>query len=316
MYEDMNVIDNNLIIIPYAYGGNTGVSIQNVDRQLEIYLKNVCVAAISAKKNAGKDSDVMIVSNISLPEPYISILQSNRIMIENCPFNKFNFGQQTRSGKKVRWQLAYYKLCALSHCLDNYQYNNYCFLDSDVYIQRSFDRIWTDAKHNIMLYDVNEPADGYMVQEMQSFLNNDKLLTHYGGEFFAATRSLALDFIRECDKIFTAMKENDFVSENGDEFITSLAAARLKERVKNAGAYIRRYWTGSYRLVCNDFDKNNIVVLHVPAEKEHGIIKLYKKFISKDRMPKNQIVWHLLNLYRPSLRVQVGRLLRKIGLFK
>lgn len=312
----MNMVEKGLIIIPYAYGGNTGVSIQDVDKQLEIYLKNVCVSAISAKKHAGENTEVMVVSNITLPEPYYSSLLLNNIKIEHYPFDRFNFGQQTKSGKKVRWQLAYYKLCALSHCLDNYRYSYYCFLDSDVYIQRSFDRIWADAQYNIMLYDVNEPYDGYMVQEMQGFLNSCKPLTHYGGEFFAASRELALDFISECNRVFTMMAEADFVSENGDEFITSIAAANLRMEVKNAGAYIRRYWTGSYRLVCNDFDKKNIVVLHVPAEKEQGIIKIYDKFICKGKVPGNELLWKCLNLYHPSMRVRAGLLLRKIGFLK
>lgn len=312
----MNMVERGLIIIPYAYGGNTGASIQNVDRQLEIYMKNVCVAAVSAKRNAGEDTDVMVVSNITLPEPYLSILKSGGVLIENCPFDRFNFGPHTRSGKKVRWQLAYYKLCALAHCLGNCQYDFYCYLDSDVFIQRSFRRVWADARHSIMLYDVNEPADGYMVREMREFLGNPKPLTHYGGEFFAASPSLAIEFIEECERVFGEMTDADFVSDNGDEFITSIAASRLKQHIKNAGAYIHRYWTGSYRMVCNDFDKNNIVVLHVPAEKEQGILKIYGRYVSKGIVPAKERVWRLLHLQAPSLRVRAARLLRKTGLLK
>ncbi len=313
---NMSTINKGLVIIPYAYGGNTGASIQNINGQLEIYLKNVCVAAVSAKMNAGEHTDVKVVSNIAIPEPYQSVLKSNSIESVYCPFDRFNFREQTKSGKKVRWQLAYYKLCALKHSLESLRYDYYCFLDSDVFIQRTFDRIWTDAQHNIMLYDVNEPCDGYMIQEIQKYLRDNKPLTHYGGEFFAASRTLAYDFINECEKIFEDMVNADFVSDNGDEFITSIAAARQKEKVKNAGAYIRRYWTGSYRLVCNDFDKSNITILHVPAEKEQGIIKIYNKFISKGKIPQKETVWHLLNLNHPSLRVRTGKLLRKIGFIK
>lgn len=310
------MIDKGLIIIPYAYGGNTGVSIQNVDRQMDIYMKNVCVSAISAKANAGEKADVMVISNIELPEPYLSLIKSHGINFERCPFDKFNFGSETKSGRKVRWQLAYYKLCSLAHCAKKHEYSYYCFLDSDVFVQRSFDRIWADAKYNIMLYDVNEPSTGYMVTEMQNYLGDKRPLPHYGGEFFAASSELTLRFIAECEKIFVDMINADFISDNGDEFITSIAADRLKINVKNAGAYIHRYWTGAYRLVCNDFDKNNITILHVPAEKEQGILKIYTKYISKKQFPNNKTVWDLLHLYRPSMRVRFGLFLRRVGIIK
>lgn len=308
--------NQGLIIIPYACGGNTGASIQNVDRQFDTYMKNVCVSAISAKKNAGANADVRVVTNITIPEPYLSLLQKNGVDTELCEFDRFNFGQQTKSGKKVRWQLAYYKLCALAHCIESHDYSYYCYLDSDVFVQREFDRIWTDASYNIMLLDANEPTDGYMVKEMQLFLGDERPLTHYGGEFFASSRNLAKKFIRECNKVFDEMMAADFVSENGDEFITSIAASRLKDSVKNAGAYIRRYWTGSYRLVCNDYDKRNITILHVPAEKEQGVIKIYNKYISQGNIPEKEAVWKIFHLRKPSLRVLVGHALRKTGLLK
>lgn len=306
-----------LIIIPYAYGGKTGVNIQKIENQQEIYLKNICVAAISAKQNAGSDADVVVVSNIDIPEPYLQILQTKGICVDSCPFDKFNFGHVTKSGKNVRWQLAYYKLCALAHCLNKYKYDLYCFLDTDVFIQRTFDKIWLDARHNIMLYDVNTPVDGYIVSEINQFLGIDKPLTHYGGEFFAASADLTRKFVSECYKIYMEMIEADFVSDNGDEFITSIAAFRLKIDVKNAGAYIRRYWTGSWRLVCNDYDKSNIVVLHVPAEKEQGIIRIFDRFIKIGKVPIKEQVWSILHLRRTSLRVAIGCILRKvISLFR
>lgn len=308
--------EKGLIIIPYAFGGNTGASIQNVERQLEIYMKNVCVSAVSAKRNSGEKSDVMVVSNIVPPQPYLSILESHKIIIRQFPFDEFNFGEKKAGGKSVRWQLAYYKLCSLKHVLDNYNYGCYCFMDSDVYVQRSFDRIWEEARHNIMLYDINEPCDGYMVREMKQFLKTEKPLTHYGGEFFAASRDLSIEFIKKCNNVFIEMNQVDFVSENGDEFITSIAAYRLREHVRNASAYIRRYWTGSYRLICNDFDKDNITILHVPAEKEQGIIKIYERYISQYTIPSGKKVWQILNLYRPSMRVCTGIFLRKMGFLK
>ncbi|WP_336533512.1 hypothetical protein [Bacteroides acidifaciens] len=308
--------NRRLIIVPYAYGGNTGVSIQNRGKQLTTYMKNNCTACLSTKVNVEDDVDVMLISNIEIPEPYASLLSSKGILLQICPFDKFNFGSANKVGEKIQWQLAFYKLCALSFCVRNLDYDCYCFMDSDVFVQGAFEKIWKDAEQNIMLYDINEPTDGYMVKEMQEFLHTNSYLTHFGGEFFAANKQLTEQFITGCERVYREMIDANYMTKSGDEFITSIVASRMKLKVKNAGAYIRRYWTGSYRLMCNDYEKNNIVILHMPAEKEQGIIKLYDKYISKGTVPKKQTVWKIGNFKHPSLRVRIGLFLRLLGILK
>lgn len=306
----------SLIIIPYAYGGNTGVSIQNLNMQLDTYMKNVCVAAASAVRNADSSVDVMVVSNIQLPNPYYSLLRDFGVKYEFCSFDKFNFGERNADGTVVNWQLAFFKLCALGHCLSHFDYSHICFMDTDVFVQRSFDAIWSEAEKNIMLYDICEPMGGYMIKEMQEFLQTDAYLTHFGGEFFAASYELARMFITECENIFNEMKSVGFMTKSGDEFITSIAAYRLRQKVKNAGAYIRRYWTGSYRMVCDDYKHGNISILHMPAEKEQGIITVYNRYIVKGKIPSKNRVWRLCHLSKPSMRVRIGVIARKLGLVK
>ncbi|MDE7381510.1 MAG: hypothetical protein K2N03_05205 [Muribaculaceae bacterium] len=308
--------NKGLIILPYAYGGVTGASIQNVDRQKETYLKNICTAALSAKHNAGVNTEVMVVSNIDIPSPYGELLTDKGVAVEKCEFDRFNFGSSAKDGTPVRWQLAFYKLCALAHCIEKFDYMAFCFLDADVYVQQNFDRIWTDAQNNILLYDLNATIDGYMVKEMKEFLKNERFLTHYGGEFFAASKSLASKFLDEAEKVYDKMLAEEYMTRSGDEFITSIAADNLREYIKNGGSYIRRYWTGSYRVVCNDYDKGNIVILHVPAEKEQGIVRIYNKYISKDIIPGNKVVWKHLHLRKQSLRVSIGKTLRRLGILK
>lgn len=310
------VMRKKLIIIPYAYGGNTGCSIQNETKQFDTYMKNVCVAASSAVRNSGPDTDIMVVSNIELSEPYQSLIKGFDIKFQLCPFNRFNFGSETADGKIVSWQLAFYKLCALAYCVANFDYSHICFMDTDVFVQNSFEPIWREADKNILLYDICAPSDGYMVKEMQEYLETDECLTHFGGEFFAASSELAVDFIVECEDVFSDMLSSGYVTTSGDEFITSIVAHRMKHKVKNAGAYIRRYWTGSYRLVCDDYKHRNIIVLHMPAEKEQGIISLYNRFVRKRIVPKKELVWRRCHLNHRGLRVRVGVFARRLGLVK
>lgn len=120
----------SLILIPYgnkeAY--NTGVNLKSSDNRLEVYLKNFCVACVSAKQNAGQSSDVALVTNIDVPNPYREILGDNDIKVIKVDFDDFNFGEN------YMWALAFYKLCALKHVLLETNYDYYAYLDSDVYV--------------------------------------------------------------------------------------------------------------------------------------------------------------------------------------
>lgn len=84
-----------LVIIPYAYidGFSIGVNIRKQGAK-DIYLKNCCVASISARKKCGINTDVAIISNIDIPEPYKSLLESQSVKIINYSFDEFNFNAQ------------------------------------------------------------------------------------------------------------------------------------------------------------------------------------------------------------------------------
>lgn len=306
---------SNLLLIPYAYGGNTGLNIQKPKKQFDIYMKNCSVACLSAVKNIGSDTDVALVTNAEVPEPYKSLLTNNGVLIISNEFDSFNFQPFVEKGIKVKWQLAFYKLCALRYCVKNLDYQNYAYLDSDVFIQGSFENIWKECSENILLYDFGGTCRDSMLDEMKVF-DNQCLKTHWGGEFYASNKQLAEKFSDECLKIYEEMIAKEFMTVQGDEFITSVAAARLREYVKNAGAYIFRYWTGSFRLICNNYKTNDIAILHLPAEKEQGILRLYSRYISRGIVPSNKKVWKIVHLNHRSLRVVVGVTLRKMGLVK
>lgn len=305
-----------LIIVPYAYGGNTGVSIKNSTNQYITYIKNCCVACLSASKNAGNNTDVMLLTNHVVPHPYDELLVEHGVIIKIVPFDKFNFGSFDKNGNKINWQLAFYKLCALSYAVNEFEYAYYSFIDSDVFVQSSFENIWNESNDNILLYNLHEPLHGYMVTEMRNYLNTSESLTHFGGEFFAASNLLAKRFVAACENIFNQMNNCSYFTQSGDEFISSIVAKQLKESIKDANAYVHRYWTGSYRVVTNDYLKDTMAILHLPAEKEYGIIKLFNSYILKGKIPTNSVVWRICHLKRMSLRVRVGIMMRWFGLVK
>lgn len=156
-----------------------------------------------------------------------------------------------------------------------------------------------------------------LCDEVEEFYGNRKLITHYGGEFFAASSSNAKEFVNVCEQVYSKMLEKDFRTTKGDEFILSVAAENMKASIKNAGAYVYRFWTGaSFRLVSTCYEYNRIIVLHLPAEKEHGMLKMYDHYIRRGIVPSDKNAWRIFRLSKMPLADQGKRVLRNTVLKK
>ena len=73
----------------------------------------------------------------------------------------------------------------------------------------------------------------------------------------------------------------------------------MQGNIKNAAGYIARYWTSPdfYRISTNHiFDP--ISILHLPSEKECGILIIYKYLIKKNTLPSPSRAFKMLNLPR------------------
>lgn len=290
----MSESKNAVIMIPYANLDSMqgGVNLSRAGR-FDVYMKNCCVSLLSTKK-ANPSVDVACVTNIDIPNPYRKILSDNGILIISTPFNAFRFSED------YKWGLAFFKLCALKYVVEHFEYDYYSYLDSDVYVQASFENIWRECDDNILLYDINHglQVKDYrnMLAELQSFLQTTQIVTHYGGEFFAANRQNAKYFVEEAHKIYHQMLEGNFCTTIGDEFILSAVAHSNRNLVRNAGAYIFRFWTGSFHLVSTCYQYNPVVILHVPDEKTRGMLKIYRYYTVHQQLPSTRRVWRILRV--------------------
>lgn len=209
---------------------------------------------------------------------------------------------------------AEFKLCVLKK-LSCMKYESICYMDTDVYIQGSFDAIWTECRQNIMLYDINHGLNTrdyvLLCDEIESYCGQRKLITHYGGEFFAASAENAKAFVDTCEQVYYEMLQKNFITTKGDEFILSLAANEMRESIKNAGAYIYRFWTGAgFRLISTCYEYNRITILHLPAEKEQGMLKIYDKYIKIGKIPVDEKVWKTFRLNRIPFLDKIKKMLR------
>lgn len=303
-----------IILIPYAEkkDSQSGVNIKaNEKTRTDIYLMNCCVASISARKHNDSNTDVALVTNIQVPSKYEKLLRSNHVLIIQQDFDAFNFTAD------YTWSLAFYKLCVAYRITHQFQYDYYAYLDSDVYIQSDFSLIWQECDDHILLYDINHGLQvehyRHFLSEVEQFTNSKNKITHYGGEFFAANRQSAILFMEACNRVYMQMKETGFVTSHGDEFIISVAADSCNSNnIKNAGAYIYRFWTGTFRLMSTSYRFNPVTVLHVPAEKEEGMLVLYRKYISKGKCPDNRKTYRILHLKHRSVKTTIKCLYKKI----
>lgn len=292
-------MSSKLIFIPFAYstGKATGANVAK-ENSFEIYCKNFCTALVSIKKE-NPDCDVALVTNCAIPQRYEHILSHREILVYHEDYNSFLFPDS------FKWSLAFYKLCALKSVLQYSQYSHYCYMDADVIANGPMDFVWEECVDHIMLYDINHGLGvrdyRLFLRQVEGFTKERRCITHYGGEFFAATRENAIEFIRECEKIYDKLITERYSFECGDEFILSLAADRLKHKVKNAGAYIFRFWTGTFRLVSTCYEYNAVSVLHLPSEKQSGIINIFEKYIARGKYPSKKRIYKLCHLRHQSV---------------
>lgn len=287
---------NKLIFCAYAYDTNkkTGENINKSNQFRDIYYKNCIVSLFSAKKN-NPYADVGLITNYPVPDEYKNILIKNGIKIFLEDYNEFCFDD------RMPWSLAFYKLCALKKAL-RYQYDFYLMLDTDTYVQNSLEDMWNECTDNILLYDINQRFNSPNYQgfnkEISSFLGKEQYVISYGGEFIAGSKQLLCKFINSLEKYYNKMQNEHFQTSYGDEFLTRLAALENKQIIKNASGYVFRYWTGAYYLVSTNFYTDAVSVLHVPREKELGMLKAYKYIISHEKLPSNNLIYRYFHLRR------------------
>lgn len=304
-------MSKKLIFLPFAHvpGKRTGVNMEGSSDAFHEYCKNFCVALISLKHH-NPDCDVALVTNATVPQAYTELLSKQGVLIFNLPYDRFSFPDD------YPWSLAFYKLCALDGMVRQKDYDYYCYMDTDVVANRTLAELWQECDHNVMLYDIEHglqvPNYVTFLEEITAFDPQAACVTHYGGEFFAANRSNALLFLKECNSIYDEMIARSTVTTKGDEFILCLAAARNRQLVKNAGAYIRRFWTGSFRLISTCYEFDPVSVLHLPAEKRDGILKLYRQYIVKGKYPANNQIYRICHLRRQSLIIWIKTLIKKL----
>lgn len=293
----------NLVFIPFAYLDGAESS-QNVKREKNIkdlYIKNAFVALMSLK--CSKDVDVAIVTNCAIKENYLSLFIQNNIKVIRCEFNSFRFSNT------YPWCLAFYKFCAFEYVVRNYKYKQYMMLDADVYAMQSVSSIFTDLKDKILFYNHGGTiCVSHSYETIDTSLLPNITIKRSGGEFLASNYNNALIFIKLAKQIFTNMFEQNIIVSYGDEYISSIVAKIMKNAYFIDDS-VARCWTGSYRCIPKSI--RNSLILHVPAEKRYGMLKLYKFIVKHGVLPANEYAIKKLHIEKASFPRKIKQIIVK-----
>lgn len=288
----------NLIACSFASDENLQSSVNlktnSNDARLIVYMKNVFVALVSAKQN-NPNCDVGLITNVSVPADFLKLFQNFEIKVFNAAFDDFKFGPETK------WGLAFYKICGLKKSL-NFGYKNICLLDADTYTQNNFDDLWTWCENEtLLLFDCSFRREKTQFwQDVDRFRGTNKPFTHFGGEFIAGSVETLTQHIKNCDNIYARMLTENLQTSQGDEFITSIAAERFNGKIKHAGGFIFRFWTRTYRRTTTTYDQGGVSILHVPGEKEFGMLKMFNYIVKHKKIPSQRKAQFILHIRIPA----------------
>lgn len=278
----------NLIMNAFAIKENYATSMQlggSADAAvLDIYMKNIFVSLKSAKTHNPQD-DVLLVTNLPLPEQYQTLFGANGIGVKVIPFDTFVMP------KEFVWSLAFFKLCALDYIIQHEQYERIVLLDADTVTMHPYTDMWKEAEHGVLLFEVGHSyshPDRRAITEAYRRLYHDEhgSIVHIGGEYICGRREYLAEFMKVCRQIYEDMKADGFsiFDHAGDEFIISVAAYKITN-VINAAPYIFRYWTEEFYLVSTNTTANPVCIWHLPSEKETGMLRLYRYYEAHQCFP-------------------------------
>ena len=313
----------NLIINAFAFKENYGSSMQLNNRsdmeKLSIYMKDLAVSLISAKKNNPDDTVMLIATDMPF-SPYKEMLEKENIEIRIVPFDRYVMP------KDFCWALAFYKLCVLKEVSSWKEYEHILLMDTDTVTMGSYAQMWQEASYGVMLYDIHhtfEHKDRGIIKTAYANLypGVDETIIHYGGEYICGTPD-DIEALTDCtDKVMEDVKKAGYniPKDSSDEVILSIAAVEYRKNrlIIDAGAYIYRYWTENmFYLVSTNTVFNPVCIWHFPVEKDLGFLLLFDYYTKYGCFPDRKKTARMLGIAkakRPfSLYTYRAKLKRKL----
>ncbi len=264
-----------------------------------------------------------VVVNFELSPFFDELFKSNDIKVYKIDFEDY------KVPANFVWSLAFFKITALKFITLNTDYEYTLQLESDEICISNFDDMWRELDYKILMiyspFRVDHPNRVlYSKLFHEIYKNNTKqTIVKTGAGFVAGRKDMLLDFVKVCDEIYDYIKYNEStVDKNiGDELYTSIYCALYPMRVGDAGPYATVYWTGSFYFAATNYKYDPVSIIHLPAEKKRGFIKLFEYYLKNKKLPKNETIYRIMNFPKTPTHLTIKKSLSKIkhkvlGLFK
>jgi len=293
----MNQLSETLVCcaISHLDGYQGSVNLSNTYSHMDIYLKNAFVALKSTKEN-NPGINVGLFINFDVDAIVQGIFSEEGIHIYKVPFNSF------RVPSDNKWSLAFYKLCALEWAVNNLTFNYFVEIDCDVFCNGNVTDLISEAGEAIVMlsgpFTYNHPIRKQFELAYKKMYSEECRMIKWGSGLICGNLAMLKEYMIVCDEVYLKMKAHSFCGDNllGDEYITSVAAIKTKVPIRDGKAYMNVYWTSSFYLVSTDYYYDKMVFLHLPDEKETGLIDLYDYYMNHSHFPKAEVVYKYLNL--------------------
>ena len=167
-------------------------------------------------------------------------------------------------------------------------------IDTDTYTVGNYNDIINECKDGVLLLNIQHKLS----HEHRNIINigykecygEERNISHLGGEFIAGNSRSLKSLLNELEKIYdlAITKVDKCPKWFHDEFMLSVAASNMKDKIIEAGPYIYRYWTkSSFYLVSTNYKNNAVDIWHLPQEKERGMLKLFDYYCKNHYFPSN-----------------------------
>lgn len=276
------------------YFENKSVKSPNMrhSKNIDTYLQQSYVSLKSAKLS-NPDCEVAIVSNKAIPEKYRDRFQKEGINNIIVPFTNY------KMPKSFPWEFAFYKLEVLSYMADS-DHEYILGVDMDTYFSDDLEALWKECSYHRPIFYIlpvssTTETRRNMIKDYQRMSGECIPILHLGGEFIAGSKQALALLSIDLKEMYKKISIGGFrISvDSGDEAILSMAASK---RPFNCGnAFVHRYW--SRRAFYNvDSAWKWTPIWHLPAEKNYGLIIMYKYLIKHDKLMEKRKAARLFNL--------------------
>lgn len=256
-------------------------------KKMDIYFKNAFVSLKSAAlKNP--DAAVCLVVNVPLSKAWSDIFSEHGIQVYLYGDRYFKFP------KDYPWAAAYFKLDALLYLSE--RYHAVVVLDADTFTVGSYEDLWRELRHSVLLFDINHkishPHRQDIIQNYENLYGTrGEVINHRGGEFLAGEGELLKEFIAACQRVYKQMEGNleRLERDMGDEQIISIAAHFMRGSILSANKYIFRFWTSpKFHLTSSVYKQNKVDIWHLPNAKDRGMVYLYDYYQKHQEFPSTE----------------------------